>query len=208
RTGTVLTRAEGGRYRGHAVVRDGRIHGWALDQEKTDQPLLVEVTVDGERLGEFLAQGWRSDLDKRFGSGNHGFVIERRDRPVAGDSHVLVRHAASGEIIAELNAPLPRSLAPHEPISPPDRRDRRRSLAEKAGPGDAVVAVRPGMGSEVILADTTAEDLPPTGSVLRPALIGIGAVAIFFIGFGSWAATSSLDRAVVASGQVTVERGR
>src|SRR5690606_37821389 len=112
------------------------------------------------------------------------------------------------ETIAELNAPLPRSLAPHEPISPPDRRGRRRSLAEKAGPGDAVVAVRPGMGSEVILADTNAEDLPPTGSVLRPALIGIGAVAIFFIGFGSWAATSSLDRAVVASGQVTVERGR
>jgi HlyD family type I secretion membrane fusion protein len=51
-------------------------------------------------------------------------------------------------------------------------------------------------------------DVAPGESTFRPALLGWLIIALFFGGFGSWAALAPLDGAVVADGVVKVEGNR
>lgn len=52
------------------------------------------------------------------------------------------------------------------------------------------------------------DDPRPAWSVRGPMLIGILALAILILGFGGWSVTSTLSGAVVASGQIEVDRNR
>ena len=53
---------------------------------------------------------------------------------------------------------------------------------------------------------------PPTADIgrsIRPtAIVGFAIVALFFGGFGAWAALAPLDSAVIASGVIVVEGSR
>jgi membrane fusion protein, epimerase transport system len=55
---------------------------------------------------------------------------------------------------------------------------------------------------------TGVEVIPPSDSMLRAAIAGWAVLAVFFGGFGTWAATAPLHGAVVASAVVKVEGNR
>ncbi|TXH98870.1 MAG: HlyD family type I secretion periplasmic adaptor subunit [Pseudorhodobacter sp.] len=55
---------------------------------------------------------------------------------------------------------------------------------------------------------TTQSYLPRFNSARLPMLIGIGAIAALVFGFGTWAAVTEIDGAVVSTGKVIVDRNR
>lgn len=53
-----------------------RIHGWAADSARPEQAVEVDVFVDGEKFGTFLADRFREDLLKAgIGTGFHSFEV-------------------------------------------------------------------------------------------------------------------------------------
>ncbi|OAN78945.1 RTX toxin [Jannaschia sp. EhC01] len=52
------------------------------------------------------------------------------------------------------------------------------------------------------------QDTRPAWSVRGPMLIGLVALAVLVLGFGGWSVSSTLSGAVVASGQIEVDRNR
>jgi hypothetical protein len=61
----------------HVVQGRTRVRGWAIDPDTTD-PIEVAVIVDGQHLGNFLADRERTDVEKihdGFGAA-HGFSID------------------------------------------------------------------------------------------------------------------------------------
>jgi hypothetical protein len=67
--------------------------GWAQDADSPEEPVALEVLVDGEPVLCVLANGYRADLRKAgFGSGCHAFDIRL---PVAGA--VSVRRVTDGQ---------------------------------------------------------------------------------------------------------------
>ena len=52
----------------------GSVAGWAWDSERPDRRIVVEVFLDGARLGQTAAEHFRQDLvDAGIGDGAHGF---------------------------------------------------------------------------------------------------------------------------------------
>ena len=74
-------------------VADGRIWGWAQDEEHPEAPVALEIMVGGRVAYEVLASAYRPDLaEARIGSGRHAFAL-----PWAGSAGpVSVRRASDG----------------------------------------------------------------------------------------------------------------
>ena len=53
------------------------VRGWAWDPERPEDPVLLEVLVDGRPVAPIIANGYRHDLDLAgIGDGRHGFSVE------------------------------------------------------------------------------------------------------------------------------------
>jgi O-antigen biosynthesis protein len=97
-----------------------RIHGFLLDHFAPAESLTVELWIDGVFSGATLADGYRSDLEERFGgAGRHAFTFENYisfdvapDRPL----RLEVRERESG---------LPLGV---QTVTPRARQDARRLL--------------------------------------------------------------------------------
>ncbi|MGX9966009.1 hypothetical protein ACVFYP_21965 [Roseomonas sp. F4] len=55
---------------------DQLVRGWAADPDLPDQPLLVDILVDGEHRGSVIADVWRQELQAlRPDLASHGFIF-------------------------------------------------------------------------------------------------------------------------------------
>jgi len=63
------------------VINRAVVSGWALDRDLGETAATVNVYVDGAVFGAFAAAGWRPDLVRGFGSGNHGFAVDLSSLP-------------------------------------------------------------------------------------------------------------------------------
>jgi molybdenum cofactor biosynthesis enzyme MoaA len=53
------------------------ISGWAWDRSKPNDPVVVEISRNGESIATMVADSFRQDLlEAQFGNGRHGFEIE------------------------------------------------------------------------------------------------------------------------------------
>jgi GT2 family glycosyltransferase len=79
------------RYRGHLdALHDFVADGWAIDFQSPDQPVTVELLVDGIAVAETLADRPRPDLrDAMIGSGFHGFVVAIPETAFDGQHHAI-----------------------------------------------------------------------------------------------------------------------
>lgn len=101
--------------------------------------------------------------------------------------------------------PKPRQAAPQPQAAQqpqPMTQDKAPSAPQAGGPsGPNTAAPKAPPGSP-----------PPTGhasfSTRTPMVVGLIAVAILFGGFGTWAATTNISGAIVASGQIEVDQNR
>jgi hypothetical protein len=72
-----------------------RVCGWAQDVNSPEEPVALELLVDGAPVLTVLANGYRADLRKaKFGSGCHAFDLRL---PVAGT--VTVRRVVDGAVL-------------------------------------------------------------------------------------------------------------
>src|SRR5262249_21408548 len=56
---------------------DSTVSGWAWDPAKPNDPVVVEISRNGESIATILADRFRQDLlSAQFGNGRHGFLIE------------------------------------------------------------------------------------------------------------------------------------
>ncbi|AFZ45406.1 glycosyl transferase family 2 [Halothece sp. PCC 7418] len=56
--------------------KDNQLTGWLINQENLDQNCQIDIFINGIFYRRVLANRWRDDLYKNFGTGNHGFLIE------------------------------------------------------------------------------------------------------------------------------------
>lgn len=77
------------RYRGHLdALHDFIVDGWAIDFQAPDQPVTVELLVDGVAVAETLADRPRADIKQALiGSGLQGFIIAVPDSAFDGRHH-------------------------------------------------------------------------------------------------------------------------
>jgi hypothetical protein len=74
------------------------ISGWALDLAAPDEPVLLDILADGQRLGRALANIPRPDVAAAgFGRGDHGFEFAL---PAGTIGPITVRRAADGAALA------------------------------------------------------------------------------------------------------------
>jgi molybdenum cofactor biosynthesis enzyme MoaA len=58
-------------------VEDAMVSGWAWDPGKPNDPVVVEISRNGQSIAAILADGFRQDLlEARFGNGRHAFRFE------------------------------------------------------------------------------------------------------------------------------------
>ena len=93
RAGVALPPEPAGPLRGFVdLATPGQVCGWALDSSNPEEPVALEVLVDGIAIACVLANGYRADLRRAgIGSGCHGFALALpAERPVA----IVVRRVA------------------------------------------------------------------------------------------------------------------
>ena len=79
---------------------DAAIDGWAFDAAASDQPIALEVLVDGEVVGATTADRFRHDLRRAGkGDGHCGFVY-RFERPLGAGRRVAIRRVGETTVIA------------------------------------------------------------------------------------------------------------
>ena len=97
RAGVVRTNAPIGPLRGYVdQTIAGRVCGWAQDVENPEEPVRLELLIDGRPLLSLIANGYRADLRLAgVGSGLHAFDLKA---PVAlsGGERIEVRRAVDG----------------------------------------------------------------------------------------------------------------
>jgi hypothetical protein len=76
------------------VIDGGRITGWAFRPDRPEQPLHVEIRLDGQVLATTRADRHRPDLHRLgIGTGRHGFEV-RLDKPIPSEErHRITAHA-------------------------------------------------------------------------------------------------------------------
>lgn len=92
------------------VAEPWSIEGWASDRDHPEMPVLLEILVDDEVVGEVLACGYRKDLDEaRIGTGRCAFFVTSpiRLRPETAGT-VRMRRASDHAEIAMTPACLAR----------------------------------------------------------------------------------------------------
>jgi Ca2+-binding RTX toxin-like protein len=77
RAGVAMVVEPAGPLRGYLdQAGPGRVCGWAQDEDNPEQPVALEISVDGVPVLCVLANGWREDLRKAgMGSGCHAFDV-------------------------------------------------------------------------------------------------------------------------------------
>src|SRR5688572_11460307 len=103
-------------YDGHVDrIDNGWIFGWAWNSERPDEPIAVEVYVDGVRRANAVADLYRVDLEQRGkGNGKHAFEVAL---PVSNgnlSTRVDVRFAGSANDVPGG----PKYLEPSSPALP------------------------------------------------------------------------------------------
>ncbi len=108
RAGLPLTVRAVGELRGFVdQAGPDRVCGWAQDLNSPEEPVCLELRVNGSQLLEILANRYRADLRRAgLGSGCHAFQV---DLPCAGE--VTVRRAADRALLANTDAALERRVA-------------------------------------------------------------------------------------------------
>lgn len=109
RTLAVLAQGPDGSSRRGAIeaIEGGSIRGWATDLDGLDQPLRVEVWVNDVFSGAGTANGFRRDVQDRFGgSGLTGYVIDvEASRRPTGDARVELIDGQTRRILAAADWP-------------------------------------------------------------------------------------------------------
>jgi hypothetical protein len=115
RAGIVTPAQVPGRLTGYIDGVGDRVTGWAQDVAQPEQPVCLDVLVDGQVVARALANGYRGDLKQAgLGSGRHAFDVRLS---AAKTGWVEVRRSTDGAALPRtdgLNAaasPLARSLA-------------------------------------------------------------------------------------------------
>lgn len=93
-------------------VLDRRITGWVLDRDHADQPVEVEIMLDGVPIARARADRFRKDLAQNgIGSGHHAFDIQV-DQPLPlSQKHRVAAYgivSASGQRFELINREVPR----------------------------------------------------------------------------------------------------
>jgi hypothetical protein len=79
-----------------------RVCGWAQDADRPEEPVALEICVDGVIVLTVLANGYRADLrNASLGSGCHAFSM---DLPAGITGTVMVRRVADGSVLAWTDA--------------------------------------------------------------------------------------------------------
>jgi hypothetical protein len=78
----------------------GCIAGWAQHEEHPEAPVLLDIYVRGQLMGQALANGYREDLrEAGLGSGRHGFSFVPRPGCRFTPQDVIVRRALDGAVL-------------------------------------------------------------------------------------------------------------
>ncbi len=74
------------------------VAGWAMDPAAPGEGVTLELVIDGQSAGRFIARGFRPDLAAAgIGDGRHAFSVTIPEGLAAGQSHeIRVRHATDG----------------------------------------------------------------------------------------------------------------
>ena len=89
-----------------------QVRGWAGDPERPDEPVLLEVLVDGRPVASIVANGHRPDIELAgIGDGRHGFGIElsRLAAPITAAVVHVQRRDTAEQLVGSpvrLDAPL------------------------------------------------------------------------------------------------------
>jgi Hint domain len=107
RTGFAATESAG-TLRGHVDgISGGFVKGWAQNADHPDAPVCLDIYVEGQLVGQALANRYREDLAQAgVGSGHHGFAF----RPPAGVTLALetieVRRSLDGAPVGGCGKPV------------------------------------------------------------------------------------------------------
>jgi molybdenum cofactor biosynthesis enzyme MoaA len=83
-------------------VTASTVSGWAWDSGKPNDPVVVEISRNGQSIATITADGFRQDLlEARFGNGRHAFEIELPPEVLKVDSRVFSARIQGSEF--ELN---------------------------------------------------------------------------------------------------------
>ena len=97
-----------GALRGHVDgISGGFVKGWAQNAEHPEAPVCLDIYVEGQLVGQALANRYREDLAQAgVGSGHHGFAF----RPPAGVTLALetieVRRSLDGAPVGGCGKPV------------------------------------------------------------------------------------------------------
>ena len=106
RAGVFVSPEPAGPLRGFVdFATPGQVRGWAQDAANPEDPVALDVLVDGSPVACVLANGYRADLRRvGLGSGCHGFALSL---PAALAGVVVVRRVGDGAVL-----PLAETVSP------------------------------------------------------------------------------------------------
>jgi SAM-dependent methyltransferase len=86
---------------GHVdLISSGLVSGWAYDPRHPDKSLLVEITVNDDRVARVKASLFRDDLLKlRYGDGRKGFAFVPAGYLQPGRNHVRVSYVDTEDVL-------------------------------------------------------------------------------------------------------------
>jgi hypothetical protein len=95
------------------AVVDGRVAGWAFDPAHPDRRVPLKVSVDGEPVGDTVADLPRPSLAADgIGDGRHAFLLRLPERLADSDQHRLAVHTRGGHPLAASEGFSARAEAP------------------------------------------------------------------------------------------------
>lgn len=156
------------------AVRDGTLHGWAIDGRAPGQPPVVAILIDGTRAATVDGGLLRPDLAPLLGSdGRHGFCFPLPPSLFDGRPHRIDASFA--------NTGQPLDGGPLEVVLPPSLLTARRRALDRAAAGhrEALETIRLTLAREPLnhLADPAAYErwLPAHEGAIRVRLAGLAA---------------------------------
>ncbi|HEX5069599.1 MAG TPA: glycosyltransferase [Vicinamibacterales bacterium] len=133
-------------------IDGGSITGWAWDSDRPNEPVRVDLHVDGKLHRSVLADALRPDLaDAGIGNGRHAFEIRLTDRHLDGEEH-LFQLCCHGTL-TELHGSPRRWAAPDS--------DTTRSIARR-------LARRQGLDERIRQRDESRPPSTPKVSIVIP----------------------------------------
>jgi SAM-dependent methyltransferase len=82
------------------AVNPDEISGWAADPERPEEPLFIDIAVNGDKVASVKACLFRVDLKQQgFGDGRKVFTFNPSAYLQAGENHVRISYADTGETL-------------------------------------------------------------------------------------------------------------